>query len=174
MKSELEFLKEKLDEIQKRIAELEPPVVAEDEGRQIYSFTYNGPVVIEFDGGTSCNIPRLGFGKGYGSYQIASNPIERVEFGNGHSCNSAEIRTILSALKHLSRFLEPSETDVVIRGDSQIALHWCNPKGNRRPSKKASRPFVEAADELRMVAKKFKSIKTEWRSRDESVRIFGH
>lgn len=133
------------------------------------------PIIIEFDGGTSCNIPRQGFGYGYGSYQIQGQQIVRVKFGLGHSCNSAEIRTATAALLDLvSQYDYPSTISVLLRGDSKIALKWANPKYTSQPKQESTNNFIIAIKDIRQVAIKFKSIRTQWRSRDVSVKIFGH
>ncbi len=128
---------------------------------------------IEFDGGSTCNVPRLGYGEGYGSYQIDDREIVRVSFGIGHSSNSAEIRTITKALEDLyDSDSKAAFKTVLIRGDSKIALKWVNHRG---PIKGTPSPqFVEAISLLRAIAIRFTNLKTEWRSRDVSVEIFGH
>lgn len=127
--------------------------------------------LIEFDGGTSCNIPNKGYGKGYGSFQINDGPIQRVEFGMGHSCNSAEVLTLCAALKELKSQCPHAES-VLCRGDSQIALKWISYRG--KPSRGCYHRFLAAIDELRQVVVQFKSVRSEWRSRDHSVNLFGH
>jgi ribonuclease HI len=136
-------------------------------------FPKTGRHLIEFDGGTSCNNPRQGFGKGYGSFQIDNGSIHRVEFGMGHSSNSAEIRTLVAALQQLAKEVgNPEEHSVLVRGDSQIALKWV--KCPLTPKEKTSEGFREAITLLRTEVTKFRGVKTEWRRRDYSVRLFGH
>lgn len=130
------------------------------------------PIVIEFDGGTSSNIPAKGYGKGYGSYRIDAHPIQRVEFGMGHSCNSAEIRTLVAALHDLATKCDPATTKVLVRGDSQIALRWVNKTG--LPKSTGSKNFLEAVANLHAITEKFQRVATEWRTRKVSVAIFGH
>lgn len=127
--------------------------------------------LIEFDGGTTCNIPSLGYGEGYGSYQINDAPIVRVSFGVGHSCNSAEILTLEAALADLAGRGERGMS-VLVRGDSKIALKWVHCKKQPKPS--TSPMFRDAIQKLRKVTAQFTSVKTEWRSREHSVRLFGH
>lgn len=129
---------------------------------------------IEFDGGTSCNIPSKGFGKGYGSFKINDGAIKRVEFGYGHSCNSAEIRTLTAAIKELAGMCNPAQSVVLVRGDSRIALKWVTCK--KQPALKTTPNFREAIEELHtaLAAAKFRGIKTEWRGRQHSVQLFGH
>jgi ribonuclease HI len=128
--------------------------------------------VIEFDGGTSCNSPKKGFGNGYGSYQIDGGEIVRVEFGKGHSNNSAEIRTLVAALKALADIPCDLPRIALARGDSQIALKWV--KCGAVPKDKTSEGFREAIELLREQVRRFHNVKTEWRRRTHSVALFGH
>lgn len=128
--------------------------------------------VIEADGGTSCNVPALGYGEGYGSYQIDGGPVRRHSFGMGHSNNSAEIQIIVEALRDLAAAGNSKEKIVMIRSDSQIALKWVSHLGV--PSKKSSSMFKEAIGFLRTEVARFASVRTEWRGRDHSVALFGH
>lgn len=126
--------------------------------------------VIEFDGGTTNNNPKKGYGAGYGSYQIDGGEIRRVTFGNGHSCNSAEILTLVHALRDLA---QTSITGTVLcRGDSKIALKWISHKG--APSDKGSENFIQAIASLRAEVKLFPKVDGEWRRRNHSVALFGH
>lgn len=131
----------------------------------------NSEYLIEFDGGTSCNIPRLGYGKGYGSFQVNGGDIYRVEFGMGHSCNSAEILTLCAALQEL-KIQCPYAENVLCRGDSKIALKWIQYGG--KPSKNASDMFIAAINKLRKLVRRFKSVRSQWRGREYSVKLFGH
>ncbi len=130
-------------------------------------------IIITFDGGTTCNIPRLGFGEGYGSYQINDRDVVRCRFGIGHSCNSAELLTLTFALRDLlgSDSLS-SLKHVHVKGDSQIALKWAKHRGF--PSKKSTPMFHSAIAMLRREASSFRNLTTEWWPRENSVRIFGH
>lgn len=126
--------------------------------------------VIEFDGGTSCNDPKKGYGDGYGSYQIDGGEIKRVKFGKGHSGNSAEIRTLIAALHELAQSDRGGR--VLCRGDSQIALKWITCR--TAPKSKCSPAFISAVIDLHEWASKFTTIKGEWRRRNHSVKLFGH
>lgn len=65
----------------------------------------NRTVRIEFDGGTPCNIPRLGYGIGYGSYRIDGEPIVRLDHRAPMSANAAELLTLVRAVQAVaSRF----------------------------------------------------------------------
>lgn len=130
-------------------------------------------MTIVFDGGTPCNIPRLGFGDGYGSYRIDDREIVRLKFGVPMSNNAAEISTLVEAIK---KARELGATSLFISGDSQIALAWVDRcTGARKPKKKVSGTpaFLESINRL-SIALFGISAQTHWRSRDHSVRIFGH
>lgn len=126
---------------------------------------------LEADGGTSCNVPGR-FGEGYGSFQIDDGEVQRVKFGKGHSNNSAEIRIIVSGLQAISRQAEASQIQVLVRSDSKIALKWVTCRDT--PKAKTSEGFREAIDLLRAEVAKFGRIKTQWRGREHSVKLFGH
>lgn len=133
---------------------------------------------IEFDGGTSCNIPRLGFGNGYGSYKINDEPIHRCNFNQPMSANAAEIRTLGYAVKAIvDRGIDPSKAILVLFGDSQIALNWARKCFFNQPakvSKKATPEFIDAICELRLYLTKFLAVHTHWQPRLKSVATFGH
>jgi ribonuclease HI len=135
-------------------------------------------IKIVFDGGTSCNNPKQGFGKGYGSYQINGDPVvSRIQFGMGHSCNSAEIRTLHAAIEAVVNRSSPevlSRTHLVIFGDSKIALKWANPRHKEEPAEHTWKEFKTAIAMLRVHLPKFASIKRIWHPRAESVKLFGH
>lgn len=136
-------------------------------------------VSIEFDGGTSCNIPAKGFGVGYGSYRLhgEGGAIVRVEHGPKHSCNSAEILTLCRALEDAVFTAQMlgmplRKLQFIVRGDSQIALRWVHCK--HPPNNKTTPMFRHAISRLRKVVSKVGPIKTKWWPRTNSVRIFGH
>lgn len=138
-------------------------------------WTPEGATTVIFDGGTSCNNPKKGFGSGYGSYQILGGPVvRRIQFGVGHSCNSAEIRTLHAALVDLASKVNPGVLHIHIKGDSKIALKWANPKLKMEPSATSWREFHEAIRLLRLELPKFGKITTQWHPRAESVKLFGH
>lgn len=132
---------------------------------------------VEFDGGTPCNIPRLGYGIGYGSYKINGQPIVRVTHGIPMSANVAEIMTLVSALKDV-QVQFGNRVKVKIFGDSQIALNWAaghTPSGKKKKfSKKVNQPFRDAVDALRLMTTQFSIVTTNWRGRAKSVELFGH
>ncbi len=181
MKEQRDNLQAKIDKMEKKYFPPLPkaPVVKE------YALRRSEPKVwvkantsfdftIEFDGGTSCNIPSKGFGEGYGSFQINDGEIKRVTFGKGHSCNSAEIRTMVAALEELASMCNPAQSSILIRGDSQIALKWVT--CGKQPKASHSEGFRDAIERLRRVIQlnRWRSVSTEWRGRAHSVKLFGH
>lgn len=130
-------------------------------------------VRIEFDGGTPCNIPRLGFGIGYGSYKIDSEPIVRIDHGRPMSCNVAEIETLICAISDVTERFEPSCTVLNIHGDSQTALHRCihpmKPKHRR-----LNTCYGQSAQRLWSLCGRFQNVSIHWRGRSVSVKLFGH
>lgn len=134
---------------------------------------------IEFDGGTSCNIPRLGFGNGYGSYKINDEPIHRCNFNRPMSANAAEIFTLVYAINALRDrdLINISKVRLSIYGDSMIALNWAKRlfAGHSKPPKgKITGPFIEAVTALKYAVRGFENVHTQWRSRTFSVATFGH
>lgn len=136
-------------------------------------------IQIRFDGGTSCNIPRLGYGNGYGSYQIDDAPIYRVNFNVPMSANAAEIRTLARAIETVAQ-IEPNTTllRLLILGDSRIALKWANvAAGSRKRTKigKTSPEFQESIVMLELAMRRvFAKVQTNWTPRLQSVAVFGH
>lgn len=135
-------------------------------------------VRIEFDGGTPCNIPRIGYGVGYGSYQIDAEPIVRLDHGRPMSANAAEIMTLTAAVREVIRRHGAAGVALVIFGDSQIALKWARgATESGRPAKAkvhGSPEFCEAVRDLRAAVSGFLKVDAMWRGRAESVRVFGH
>ncbi len=129
---------------------------------------------IEFDGGTTCNVPAKGFGTGYGSYQINSDPIVKLEFDLPMSNNAAEVLTVFFAIMDAKN---KGAKSLHIIGDSQIALRWVDVgAGNVKVSKGAgsgTREFQKAISFLLRAAQGMK-ITTKWQSRVYSVLTFGH
>ncbi len=130
-------------------------------------------VRIEFDGGTPCNIPRLGYGDGYGSYKIDDQPVYRLNFRIPMSCNVAEMTTILRAVQAVAQNHNPHTTKLDIYGDSQTALKRCLvpiPKKRRQNGTE----FSGTANMLFTICAQFAQVTTHWRGRAASVRLFGH
>lgn len=194
MKSEADFIRQQITVLKDRLGLLE------SEGKKTMrkgldlSFSasgdktidklkgYNWNYLIEWDAGTSCNIPAKGYGAGYGSFRITmkgddpeSSIIERVKLGKGYSCNAAEIDVLAHALSRLGDTLHPDSASIAsvhCIGDSQIALGWLTKKGV--PYSKTCPKFPESIARLRAAMTGFKSVTGQWRTRTESVRIFGH
>lgn len=136
------------------------------------------PCRIHFDGGTSCNIPRLGYGAGYGSYQVDSNPVVRIEHQVNCSANAAEILTLCCALESLC---DRPGLWLKVFGDSQIAIKWMNICCGNMLAKKqndknphGSVEFVEAIQRLRNCARGFGRVEAAWLPRAHAVAAFGH
>jgi ribonuclease HI len=129
---------------------------------------------IEFDGGTSCNIPSLGFGDGYGSFRINNGPLRRVRFDRPMSNNAAEISTMAAAIRSAK---EHGATALVLIGDSQIALNWANRvAGNakRKHNGNMSDAMRLSIIELRECMSDIADLETKWQPRLRSVATFGH
>lgn len=160
---------------------LTPPAVSEQNREMKHT------IRIQFDGGTPCNVPRLGYGIGYGSYQIDDQPIVRLDHKRPMSANAAEIFTLVIAIQDVinqcsreqgkSRRLI-NQIRLEIEGDSKIALKWARGVTDKgAPSKLAkggSQEFLNAVQSLRAVLKGFGEVCTTWRGRAASVALFGH
>jgi hypothetical protein len=135
-------------------------------------------VRIEFDGGTPCNIPRLGYGDGYGSYKVDSEPIYRLNFRIPMSANVAEITTLRRAVESVAQSFGKEGIALEIHGDSQIALKWARnatESGKRaKMGKGASNDFAGAVAMLQGALEGFAIVKAIWRGRAASVELFGH
>lgn len=132
-------------------------------------------IQIEFDGGTPCNIPRIGYGNGYGSYKIDNEPVYRLFFNIPMSANAAEVKTLVRAMQTISQRHDPATTALQISGDSKIALARCNGPSNwKRKDILRSGEFEIACAELATLCAQFADIKTNWRARIHSVAMFGH
>ena len=130
-------------------------------------------VCVEFDGGSTCNIPRLGYGKGYGSYRVGEGAVRRVRFEGPMSANCAEILTLVAAITEAKR---QGKRKLLLVGDSQIALKWANvAAGKRRATKigKTSEGFQRAIVLLYQAARGLR-IETRWQPREVSINTFGH
>jgi ribonuclease HI len=130
---------------------------------------------IEFDGGTSSNIPSLGYGDGYGSFRINNEPVRRLQFNRPMSANAAEIFTMAAAVKVA---VENGATALVLVGDSQVALCWANRiAGNGKPRKHNGNMSCSMRDgiaELRRRMAGVMDVKTQWQPRERSFAAFGH
>ncbi len=130
--------------------------------------------IIEFDGGTSCNVPSKGYGNGYGSFRINRGNIQRVEFSDPMSCNAAEIATMAIAISFAKA---QGFKQFLIKSDSQIALKWANVMGGNRNGTKlrnVSDSMRDALTKLRQIVDYTDEIETQWQPRLTSVATFGH
>lgn len=133
-------------------------------------------ITIRFDGGTPCNIPSKGYGKGYGSYRINEEEIQRLQFNQAMSANTAEIRTVAEAIEYV-KLMRGTNHWLHIIGDSQIALKWVKNAFEKAPMKvsKGSSPlFQDAIKELYVQVDGFANVITEWQPRARMVEVFGH
>lgn len=130
-------------------------------------------ITIIFDGGSTCNNPHKGFGKGYGSFKVGDKPIQRVFFGENHSANSSEVRTLVEAIRFAKEWWPDSYKYHVI-GDSKIALSWIHKNG--LPSSRRKQPTQNFVDAIKLLKQECfeKHITTQWQPRKESVKLFGH
>jgi len=137
-------------------------------------------VRIEFDGGTPCNIPRLGYGNGYGSYRIDAEPIYRLNFNIPMSANVAEITTLSRAIETVAQNFGKEGIALDIHGDSQIALKWARgATESGKPTKKVKAKFEltdfgGAVARLQGAVQGFAEVRATWRGRAASVELFGH
>lgn len=129
---------------------------------------------VEFDGGTPCNNPRIGYGVGYGSYKIDGQPIVRMNHGLPMSANVAEMTTVICALRDV-QIQFGNDVHVSIFGDSQIALLRCT-KGLTEKRRRSfnNNSFSRSCDTLYSLCQQFSMVSTHWRGRAASVRLFGH
>lgn len=130
---------------------------------------------VEADGGNKGNIPRLGYGNGYGSYAIDGGEPIKIEYGVPMSNNVAEISIIHSALEDI--FLDFGASHVLVRSDSQTALSWIKRYNKYKDAIKfpfENVSYCKAAQSLVSMIKKHKSVEQEWRGRAKSVELFGH
>lgn len=174
---------EREDEMRKQLeAEVEAEAARERE-MQEQAFLELQPgeqatiVRIEFDGGTPCNVPRLGYGIGYGSYQIDGDPIVRCDHGRPMSCNVAEIATLIVAMKSvLESRGDVSGIILEVHGDSKNALgRLSKPISKKMLREPAGREaFISACQQLHALALQFAQVKPMWRGRARSVEVFGH
>lgn len=129
-------------------------------------------VKIEFDGGTPCNIPRLGYGIGYGSYRINEEQIVRVDHGIPMSNNVAEIATLLCALNVVAKRHDPGTIKLNIHGDSKIALSRCITPLKKKKS--LDTEYGRICHKLISICGQFQNVSIHWRGRQASVKLFGH
>jgi ribonuclease HI len=174
-------LEEKIKRLQSYLDTLRSSIArhqALDDLKQQNSTAKKSTYVIEFDGGTSCNNPKKGYGEGYGSYQVSRDgikyPIVRLTYGMGFSSNAAEIRTAGEAIEGAHQLGLSGGGDVLIRGDSKLALRWIKSCLEEIPRDSCSESMCQAIKFLKTKVGYFPKIRTEWRPRKVSLEIFGH
>lgn len=129
-------------------------------------------VTIEFDGGTPCNIPRLGYGIGYGSFRINGGQVHRCNHERPMSANAAEVFTLVRAVQAVISMYPRHNVSLIIIGDSRIALRWAS--AGKKIAKGSSEEFRNAIQSLRLVLRDFPPVETRWQPRLQSVETFGH
>lgn len=132
-------------------------------------------IKVKFDGGQPCNIPRLGYGEGYGSFSINDeNPI-RLKFG-AVSNNVAEIKTATEASKEVIKRYGAC-VHIYFEGDSQIALKWISneTKSGKKAkfSKGVNQAFKNSVSDLHSVLFGIQ-VSVNWVPRLQMVAVFGH
>lgn len=134
-------------------------------------------VELWFDGGTPCNVPRLGYGEGYGSFKVGLHDIVSQKYGQAMSANCAEIRTVTEGIYYFALKYGKTSHHLHIVGDSQIALKWVSKAFGKSPMKvsgKSSPLFIEAIEKLYVALDGFSQVTVEWKSRIHMVQLFGH
>lgn len=140
---------------------------------------------IVFDGGSKGSGFQPGLGNGYGSYQIANDPIVRVDHEAVMTANCAEVLTLCCALEELAKRIDPATVAVHVEGDSQIALSALKlARGVQRKTRtgkvkksqtpKGSDGYRAACERLADAAAPFSQFTAKWKGRENSVAIFGH
>lgn len=126
--------------------------------------------VIEFDGGCNPNP-----GRGYGSFRLtmdgAVGRVERVNFGDNQTNNTAEYLALISAIKTIQM---PNSVSLKIIGDSKNVIYHVNNyrKGRRLHDTPPRLQLLK--DELADRLADFRTVVGEWKKRDHSMKIFGH
>lgn len=135
-------------------------------------------VTIEFDGGTPCNIPRLGYGIGYGSYRVTLEntvvgQVSRISHEKPMSANSAEVWTLVRAIEKVDKLRQavggPFHLHII--GDSKIALNYV--RENPKTGKGSTDELRQAVEALGKLLKNF-TFTAQWKGRANSVALFGH
>lgn len=130
-------------------------------------------ITLVFDGGSKGNP-----GPGYGSFEVswngATEPVQRLTFGDNLTNNEAEYDTLITALTFLLRTLqergiEPGNTSLVIRGDSKLVLNQVNGAWKAKEAR-----LRERRDRVRALLDSFGQIRLSHQPRTESVARLGH
>lgn len=124
-------------------------------------------IQIHFDGGCRPNP-----GRGYGSYQITSDRlnhrVERMDFGDNHTSNTAEYRALIAALKWLKHHTDKSE-QLRIFTDSNLVSQQL-----RGVARVKVEHLKEAWSEAVQLLLPYKAWTVQWHGRENNVRRFGH
>ncbi len=127
-------------------------------------------IVITFDGGAMPNP-----GIGYGSYNIKEEhkawyiyKKSREEYGDGLTNNQAEYMALISAIKSVTKMVGKNN-DLKIYGDSLLVIKQIS--GEWKVKEKKLKPLF---DDLKNLLFNFKTFTIHHRSRNESVKEFGH
>jgi ribonuclease HI len=124
-------------------------------------------ISIAFDGGAQGNP-----GPSYGSYLVQYEGalyIDRHDFGPGTN-NRAEYLALISALEWtLEHHPAPESAELHVYGDSQLVIHQLD--GSYRVRNLGLLPLWEQA---RALLARFGSVRLQWWSRDNSVKLLGH
>lgn len=177
-KETLRFLLSEIDNLKKRVAVIEgisqPPQLemfaepkAEFLKQEKKSAAVKNRVDIWFDGGMKHGV------EGYGSFMISvngcKNEIVRLEHPKALTSNMAELLTLNEALREATGIVNPKESDLVVIGDSQLAL-FCS--SGRWKAKHPNVKPIAAAN--KMLISMFARSDVKWQPREVLVRIFGH
>ena len=127
-------------------------------------------IIITFDGGAMPNP-----GIGYGSYNIKEESKawyiykkSREEYGDGLTNNQAEYMALISAIKSVTRMVGKNN-NLKIYGDSLLVIKQIS--GEWKVKEKKLKPLF---NDLKNLLLNFKTFTMHHRSRDESVKEFGH
>ena len=129
--------------------------------------------MIECDGGTPCNNPRIGYGDGYGSYRIDKGKVVRVDFKKPMSVNEAEVSILICAIEDaISRFGKNQSFEIL--SDSKIIVNCVNFSHKKKKfSLGCSEGYKNGVSKLRELLDFFQA-SASWISRNHMVSIFGH
>lgn len=125
-------------------------------------------IKIFFDGGARPTNP----GNGYGSYQIASEPINRTvsrrEFG-WMTNNMAEYQALIEALKWLIHHTEEMDTHLQIYSDSKLVVMQVQGSWKGKVAH-----LKELREEALHLLGCFNRWEIHWHGRANNVKRFGH
>ena len=126
-------------------------------------------IKIYFDGGARPTNP----GKGYGSYEIVSDTInrkiEKREFGEPLTNNQAEYLALIEALKWLVHQTEDMETHLRIFSDSKLVVMQVQGSWKTKCAH-----IKELTGEVKKFLSMFDKWEIHWHGRAHNVERFGH